>query len=42
MWFVVGISRFQKWFDVVFWVLKLSFFVDILAFFDLATFWAIL
>jgi hypothetical protein len=28
---VVGILRFQTWFDV-----------DVLAFFDLATFWAIL
>ncbi len=26
----------------MFWVFKLSFVVDILAFFDLATFWAIL
>ncbi len=26
----------------VFWVFKLSFVLDILAFFDLATFWAIL
>ncbi len=30
-WFVVGILKFQKWFDV-FWAFKLSFVVDILDF----------
>ncbi len=38
-WFVVGILKFQKWFDV-FWAFKLSFVVDILAFFDQETFWS--
>ncbi len=39
--FVIDTLRFHKWFDVDEWAFKLSFFVDILAFFDLATFWAI-
>jgi hypothetical protein len=40
IWFVAGILRFQKWFDVDVFGCKLSFVVDILAFFDLKTFWA--
>jgi hypothetical protein len=37
----VGILRFEKWFDVDVLGFQMSFVIDILAFFDWATFWAI-
>ncbi len=40
MWFLVGILRFQKWFDVDVLGFKLRFVLDNLAFFDLKTFGA--